>query len=84
MLREVAGRWKWCFVDRARGIELQSNDDYPNPGTARAAAAAAYPDLGFVESGGSREPGVVRRPFLLLSLAALAFGALLLLVIRAK
>lgn len=81
-LREVAGRWRWFFVDADEGIELPSNDDYSDPQEARAAALKAYPDLHFTDAGRPEEGAPRRRPWLLLVLASLCFLGLLFVILR--
>ena len=41
------GRWTWCYREPERGVELQSNLDYPTREEAAVSARRAYPDVPF-------------------------------------
>ena len=57
--REPDGRWRWAYRESDRTRALPSNEDYPGPAAARAAAAAAYPGVPIAERA---DDGPLARP----------------------
>lgn len=52
LYREPDGRWRWAYRERPGSRPLPSNEDYADPISARAEAAAAYPGVPIEEVGG--------------------------------
>lgn len=56
----AGGRWTWCYREIERGVELQSNLDYPTREEAAVSARRAYPDVPFAPE--DEAPGPVTTP----------------------